>query len=1274
MKNIRPYLLSFLLYPLTTQAVTVVVPAGTTQDGGDINTVVTQKVYGTADNFTVSGDQQVMSGGVTHNSIIYPYGQQDVEVGGTSYNTQVLHAGLQVVRGNSYSSTVESNGSINVNNGGNAYNTNVSGGSFSVLQGGNAYDTIVNSGTESVYGTDTNANIKGGTQQIKRYGKALNAQINGGIQQIDVRGTAENTVINSGIQNVYGDAISSVINSDGTMNVYSTGYAENTVISGGNMNVNSGVFSMQTILKQGTQTVYGQDISGTITGGTQIVLDGGVAEDTIIQGGLQQIGKDSYAFNNIISNSGIQEVEEGGYSYRSQISDGGKVIANGEVYEANIKNGGSLEVASGGLAQDTIVAGGSMVVAAGGTSQNTNLSSGSMTVAGTDTQTTLTGGTQTILAGGVAQNTNISGGEQIVQNGGTVQNATITNGLQTVQSGGVAENSQISAQGVQNILSGGKAQGSSVSDGGKITVAGSALATTVNANGSLEVASGGLAQDTTVAGGSMAVTTGGTSQNTNLSFGSMTIAGTDIKATLTGGTQTILAGGVAQNTNISGGEQIVQNGGTAQNSTVTNGLQTVQSGGVTENSQISAQGMQNILNGGKAQGSSVSDGGKITVAGSALSTKVNANGSLEVASGGLAQDTTVNVGGTAEFQSGSTATNTLIKGGRVNILAGAIAENTIINSGFEYVAGISNNASVNYLGSQTVQNGGVAYNTKVNASGTQNVLAGGEASHTIVNALGTQNVFQGAEVSDTQILLTGKQNVYAGGEAKSSTLYGGTQIVYGTASDTVVNSGLQEVKNGGKVISSQINYGGILTLLEGATAENTQLSNGTLRLFSGGNLIGSTSARNSILYISGNNSIPDLQSDNSLIKIGYNPSFTTLYINQLNGTGVFSMSSNLAAGISDYINVQDGDGNFGLIINDYSQGTAPDKFKIIDKSTAAHDSFYLVGGAVDVGAYRYDLVQENNDWFLEHTEQLSDATYVARNTFSAISSLFFSHLTPVYNRLHFQHQNFDHNNGLWIKGIGRRVNQNYKDGTSSRTDIYGESLGFDHQVFSSDGIHITAGLYSGFTSSQQKFDVDGQGDGQTYSFGLYSTLLTDNKYFLDVMGTYFRHHQKNRSYTPAGESVIAKFNTDGWQTALTAGKRFDFDNDWFLSPFLGMNYMYVQGVDYQTNFNTLIQADSADYLSNSLGFTGGKSFYLDSGVVLDAYSQVNMIYDWDAKSSVAIADYFAEDDLASLHYEFSLGLNATWNSHSSAYMEFTSQFGDKVDVPWAFSVGYQYNF
>ena len=160
MKNISLIISPLLLLSLNSYAVTVVVPAGTTQSGGDVITVVTQQVYGTADNFTVSGNQQIMNGGVTHNSTIYPYGQQNVEVGGIAYNTQIIHAGLQVIRGESYSSTVEANGSINVNNGGNAYNTNVSGGSLSVLQGGNAFDTVISSGTESVYGTDTNTQYR----------------------------------------------------------------------------------------------------------------------------------------------------------------------------------------------------------------------------------------------------------------------------------------------------------------------------------------------------------------------------------------------------------------------------------------------------------------------------------------------------------------------------------------------------------------------------------------------------------------------------------------------------------------------------------------------------------------------------------------------------------------------------------------------------------------------------------------------------------------------------------------------------------------------------------------------------------------------------------------------------------------------------------------------------------------------------------------------------------------------------------------------------------
>lgn len=42
-------------------AVTQIIPAGEDVTGGDVHTVVTQQVYGTTRNFTVSGNQQIMS-------------------------------------------------------------------------------------------------------------------------------------------------------------------------------------------------------------------------------------------------------------------------------------------------------------------------------------------------------------------------------------------------------------------------------------------------------------------------------------------------------------------------------------------------------------------------------------------------------------------------------------------------------------------------------------------------------------------------------------------------------------------------------------------------------------------------------------------------------------------------------------------------------------------------------------------------------------------------------------------------------------------------------------------------------------------------------------------------------------------------------------------------------------------------------------------------------------------------------------------------------------
>ena len=1265
-------LLTLNILPNAAYAITQTIPSGSVSDGGDVNSVVTQQVYGEANNYTVSGNQQIMSGGLTHNSTINPGGQQNVESGGTSYNTAVQSNAYQFIKGKSYSSSVSKSGSITVNSGGYAEGSTVNGGTLSILQGGSASGTILQSGTESVTGTDSNATIKGVLQQIKRYGKSTNATISGGEQRIDVRGVSDGATINGGQQTVYGDSLNTKVNNGGLMTVYSSGYAEDAVISGGDMVVKSGGFSSQTSLEGGTQTIYGQDINGTVSGGTQIVLDGGVADTTTIEGGLQQIGADSYAFNNIVTDSGVQEVETGGYSYRSQVSDGGTVNVFGGVYEAVIADGGKLNIQAEGLSQDI------------------TLSGGTMTVAGTDS------------------------------------NAQITSGTQNIENGGIAKDAIISGSGVQNILSGGHADNSTVSSGGTIKVSGISNNATVNEGGIFNVLSGGLADGTKLTSATMTVAQGGTSQNTIFNDSTQTVFGTDSNAQITSGTQNIENGGIAKDAIISGsGVQNILAGGQSDNSTVSSGG-TINVSGISNNAIVNDGGIFNVLSGGLADGTKLTagivtvdkdaisqngtmNGGQMSVAGTDIKTQINGgtqlveagalaqnsivsgSGVQQIAQGALAQNVTVNnggkqlvegaaegtvinVGGSAEFASGATSTGSILRGGRLNIDAGAVDNNTTINSGFAYVAGESNNAAINYLGSQTIQSGGKATSATVNSTGTQNILAGGEATKTIINKYGSQNIFSGAQAFDNLVNLGGRQNIYAGGNADNTTLVGGVQIVYGTATNTTINSGLQEIKKGGIADNTQVTRGGIQTVLNGGTANNTRLDNGTLRLQSGGILTGTTIANNSIVNISGNNTIPDLQLDNTLVNISYNRQHTSLNIDNLNGNGVFHMNTNLAADMSDTINVQNGDGRFGLFINDYSMGAAPNRFKIIDKNSTAHDVFYIVGGEVDVGAFRYQLIQDGNDWYLANTDQLTDNTYVAKNTYNAISTLFYSHLGTVYNRLHTQHQASEHSNGLWTKGIGRRINQDYQDGTGSRSDVYGGSFGYDHEIIHNEDYHIRLGAYSGYTKTRQKFDSLGRGEGETQSFGLYSSLVTKKQWFLDAMGSYFIHDQKTKSNTPNGSMVDGSYDTDGWQAALIGGRHFDLADNWFVEPFAGMHYMRINSIQYQSNFNTLIDAPDTDYLSSSIGITGGKNFSFDNGLSLATYSQAKLSYDWDAKTSVTIADYTIDEDMASLHYEFGAGVNASWNDHNSAYVELSTELGAKVDIPWEINVGYQYEF
>lgn len=438
---------------------------------------------------------------------------------------------------------------------------------------------------------------------------------------------------------------------------------------------------------------------------------------------------------------------------------------------------------------------------------------------------------------------------------------------------------------------------------------------------------------------------------------------------------------------------------------------------------------------------------------------------------------------------------------------------------------------------------------------------------------------------------------------------------------------------------------------------------------------GQTEFSGGTLNILGSNAIFDLSLDNSTVNFVRGSSFSSLNIKNLNGRGRFYLNSNLSQNQSDHINIENGDGSFGLVIHDYSmESSLPSEFKIIDEAAGAHDSFYLVGNAVDIGAFHYNLREENGNWVLVRTEQLTDTSLIAKNTFASLSSLFYTHLSPVYNHLRTAPGSSSPKNGLWVKSLGRRIKFKFKDDTGSRINVFGLETGYDRDVWSNGGNILSLGFYGGYTDSRQKYDRSGKGNGNTYSLGLYSAFNTADRYFINIVGSYFWHDQKITSHMPDGTGVISKYDTNSWQASVFAGRRFDFAEGWFIEPSVGADYMMINGLRYRTSFNTLINASDADYLSTEAGVAAGRGFKLDNDALIEAYGRFNLVYDWDGKIAVKVADYKITEKLSSVHYEFGLGLNAALKDDWSAYVEAAAQVGGKVTLPWEINVGLQFDF
>ena len=359
---------------------------------------------------------------------------------------------------------MQSGGDQYVSEDGKAFNTSLAGiSAYQFVRGGSANDTVLTGyrAQQTIIsgGVANNTRLGANTSQmVYSTGTANNTVLSSGsLQTVFSGGVANSTVIQAYAAQLLSPGASSVdvvqqtyaklnltltgndpgtyvsgINANGQPVLVESSYASGLVINGGGfLNISSGgraedvvqsaSGNINTIIQQGDGTF----LAGRNEYGAAMSLNNGVASNLVVNaGGSQTIINGGSAVNTLV-NGGVQYVKSGGTTINETIS-GGSVYVDGGVASGIVQVGGTLVLASGGQVLNYAQQGGML----------------HLYMDGADSTLKATGTNENgsfFVSNGVASN--VMAQRMVLINASA--NSSYIKGLQYVSSGGVADHTAL---------------------------------------------------------------------------------------------------------------------------------------------------------------------------------------------------------------------------------------------------------------------------------------------------------------------------------------------------------------------------------------------------------------------------------------------------------------------------------------------------------------------------------------------------------------------------------------------------------------------------------------------------------------------------------------------------------------------------------------------------------------------------------------------------------------------------------------------------------------
>lgn len=490
------------------------------------------------------------------------------------------------------------------------------------------------------------------------------------------------------------------------------------------------------------------------------------------------------------------------------------------------------------------------------------------------------------------------------------------------------------------------------------------------------------------------------------------------------------------------------------------------------------------------------------------------------------------------------------------------------------------------------------------------------------------------------------------------------------------NDTLLEVNGGGVanllVSNSQLN--GNIDVQAGSTA-TVQLENAAT--FTGQlNNVERLAVNSEATWIMvGDAEVATLSMDGGAVKFGEPNEFHTLSVGNLSGNGTFVMGADFASGQVDFLDVT-GSATGKHEIALASSGADPQADSLHAVRIGSGDAqFALQGGAVDLGAFSYDLVQrDSQNWYLDTTTRvISPGTQSVMALFNAAPTVWYGELSTLRSRMGELRMGTGQT-GAWMRSYGNKFDVDASAGVAYRQVQHGVSFGADAPLPIGDGQWLV-GLLGGYSQSDLSLGGGTHGTVDSYYLGAYTTWLDQaSGYYVDAVLKYNRLQNSADVQLSDGQKTKGEYRNNGIGASVEVGRNIRLDDGYFVEPYAQLSAVKIQGKHYDLDNGLAAEGDSTSSLLGKVGATVGRQFDLGQGKTVQPYLRAAYVHEFSSNNPVKVNDNQFNNDLSGSRTEFGVGVAMKVTDKVSVHAEFDHSQGDKADQPWGANVGIRYSW